>query len=232
VHVGPPLAVGFGLAQPNGPTKSGARPNSLCRPVYGRSRGARSPWRAGDAPAKSCHDRRQGGRGRHLGHDSEVPPRFWGQRDERSSPDGSSTVVCVGRVGRWWGVPPGGCRRGLVGRRGARGRGKARGGEVGPGGRPEAAGSVEVLTEERGRRRLLGCSGRCSPDTLRTATMSGSRSRLASIAPALARPRCSSTAARQTRRCAAQRAERRVASRGARQREEDSKKALASTTRG
>jgi hypothetical protein len=31
MHAGPPLAIGFGLAQPNGPAKSGARPNSLCR---------------------------------------------------------------------------------------------------------------------------------------------------------------------------------------------------------
>jgi hypothetical protein len=85
---------------------------TLCRPVHGRSRGARSPWRTGDALAKSGHDRRRGGRGRRLVHDSEVAPRFWGQRDERSSPDGSSTVVRVGRVGRWWGLPPGGRRRG------------------------------------------------------------------------------------------------------------------------
>jgi hypothetical protein len=40
-----------------------------------------------------------------------------------------------------------------------------------------AAGGVEVFTEESGRCRLLGCSGRCSPDALRTATASGSRSR-------------------------------------------------------
>jgi hypothetical protein len=39
------------------------------------------------------------------------------------------------------------------------------------------AGGVEVLTEERGWRRLLGCSGRCSPDALRTATASGSQRR-------------------------------------------------------
>jgi hypothetical protein len=65
----------------------------------------------------------------------------------------------------------------MVGRRVARGRGKAHGGDVGPGGRPEAVGGVEVFTEESGRRQLLGCSGRCSPDALRTATASGSRSR-------------------------------------------------------
>jgi hypothetical protein len=65
----------------------------------------------------------------------------------------------------------------MVDRRGACGRGKAHGGDVGPGGRPKAAGGIEVFTEESGRRRLLGCSGCCSPDALRTATASGSQSR-------------------------------------------------------
>jgi hypothetical protein len=60
-------------------------------------------------------------------------------------------------------VPPGCRRRGLVGRHGVRGRGKARGGDVGLGGQPEAAGGVGVLTEERGRRQLLGCSGVARP---------------------------------------------------------------------
>jgi hypothetical protein len=65
----------------------------------------------------------------------------------------------------------------MLGRRGAHGRGKARGGNVGPRGRLEAVGGVEVFTMESGQRRLLSCSERCSPDALRTATASGSRSR-------------------------------------------------------
>jgi hypothetical protein len=93
-------ADGFGLAKLHGPAKLALRPGLLGLAARARSRGARSPWRAGNTPAKSGHDRRRGGRGRRLGHDSEVVPKFWGQQDERSSPDGSSTVVCIGRVGR------------------------------------------------------------------------------------------------------------------------------------
>jgi hypothetical protein len=53
-------------------------PNQLGWWPTGENRGARSPWRAGDASSKSGLDRRRGGWGRCLWHDSKVGHMFWG----------------------------------------------------------------------------------------------------------------------------------------------------------
>jgi hypothetical protein len=71
-------ADGFGLAQITWASQIGleARPAQAGSPRP--KQGSSLPMARRRRPAKSGHNRRRGGRGRRLGHDSEVAPKFWG----------------------------------------------------------------------------------------------------------------------------------------------------------